>query len=354
MSEQHIDQLYPWLLPTLTIHRDGDQLLLRDFEREAVYTRHAGELVAALELIDGSHSLGELLRSSPTVAGLLADLADNDWLVQLSRPLDVITADDDARSRQLSYFAHLQRFLPDRAFEELALRRVLIVGTGGIGSHLAMNLAGSGVKRITLNDPDIVSQSNLNRQLYFTRRDVGVLKVRALERALHERFDDLELETSTVDHDLAPEAPLPSCDAIVVCGELESIWSRPDHVRGVPLLMAGYFGSTAVVGPCIVPGVAPTWSELMTGRERARGARVRANQITRPHTWNSSGAAVNCAAGGLLVEATVRLLAPSLGGPILVHERLELDMRTLSSTRFDVAAAASTAARAPSPAPGAQ
>ncbi|MEY4544676.1 MAG: hypothetical protein RL685_871 [Pseudomonadota bacterium] len=334
MNRARIDSTYAWLLPTLEVYHAGSEVVLRDTECEATYTQRTTELLSALELIDGSRSLTELLQRGPIMASLISQLQANGWLVQLSRPLAAVTGDDDVRSRQLSYFAHLQRSLPDLAFDEVAPKRVLIVGTGGIGCHLAMNLAGSGVKKFYLNDMDTVSSSNLNRQVYFTRHDVGTYKVTALARAMSERFGDLDIQTCTQNHDHSSQAALPECDAIVVCGERETIWTRPELVQGTPMLMAGYLGSTSVVGPCVLPGVGPSWSELMRDRARTLGTRIPQHKITRPRAWNSSGAAINCTTGGLLVEATLRMLAPSLGGPILVNERLELDMRTLTSTRI--------------------
>lgn len=333
MSHEQLEQSYPWLLPTLEVHAEPARLLLRDTERESVFRERTPELLDALELFDGSRRLDEVINGGPVVLGLLAELMDSNWVVWLSKPLAEITRDHDPKSRQLSYFAHIQRYFPERAFAELATQRVLIVGTGGVGSHLAMNLAGSGVKRFALSDPDVVSTSNLNRQVYFTRRDVGSLKVEALARALAERFDELDVVTSTVDHDVAPEAPLPACDAVVVCGERESIWSRPELVNGKPLLMAGYFGSRAVVGPCMMPGRSPSWRELVSGRGEKNLAGASSSQVRREAAWNSSGASINCTAGGLLAEATLRMLAPALGGPILLAERLELDMRTLECSR---------------------
>jgi molybdopterin-synthase adenylyltransferase len=345
MDEQSVTQNYAWLLPTLEVYDDGASLVLRDTVRQARFTRYRSDLLHALQLIDGSRTVDELLQLGPLMGSLLAELVDHDWLVQLSQPLASVASDEDARSRQLSYFAHIQRFQPDRAFAELAAKRVLIIGTGGIGCHLAINLAGSGVKKFVLSDPDTVSPSNLNRQVYFTRKDVGVLKVEALKRALLERFCGMEIETSTVDHDTSEDASLPDCDAVVVCGERESIWKRPQLVAGVPLLMAGYFGGASVVGPCLLPGVRPTWTELMQGRASGLAARPAVHRVSRRAAWNSSGAAINCATAGLLLEATVRMLAPSLGGAILVHERMEMDMRTLVSSRVRFTCASLESAR---------
>lgn len=57
--------------------------------------------------------------------------------------------------------------------------RVLIVGTGALGSIAAMYLAASGVGHITLADYDTVDISNLQRQLSFSTADCGSMKVDA-------------------------------------------------------------------------------------------------------------------------------------------------------------------------------
>jgi hypothetical protein len=94
-----------------------------------------------------------------------------------------------------------------------------------------------------------------------------------------------------------------------------------------------------------LPDVRPTWSELMQNRGSGLAARHPAQKVVRQAAWNSSGAAINCTAAGLLLEATVRMLAPSLGGAILVHERMELDMRTLTSQRIHFTCSSLQAAR---------
>jgi sulfur carrier protein ThiS adenylyltransferase len=58
--------------------------------------------------------------------------------------------------------------------------RVGIAGAGGLGSNCAVALARSGVGTLVLSDYDIIEQSNLNRQYYFTDQ-VGQLKTIALK-----------------------------------------------------------------------------------------------------------------------------------------------------------------------------
>ncbi|MDP2089120.1 MAG: HesA/MoeB/ThiF family protein [Flavobacteriaceae bacterium] len=58
---------------------------------------------------------------------------------------------------------------------------VLIIGCGGLGSAVAVYLAASGVGNIHLVDFDVVSVSNLHRQVFYTLEDVGKPKVFCLK-----------------------------------------------------------------------------------------------------------------------------------------------------------------------------
>jgi molybdopterin/thiamine biosynthesis adenylyltransferase len=68
--------------------------------------------------------------------------------------------------------------------QALAAARVLIVGAGGLGSPAALYLAAAGVGTIGLVDPDTVSLSNLQRQVLFAVKDMGVAKVTAAREHL--------------------------------------------------------------------------------------------------------------------------------------------------------------------------
>lgn len=62
--------------------------------------------------------------------------------------------------------------------------KVLIIGTGGLGSPLALYLAAAGIGTLGLVDDDAVSLSNLQRQVLFRTADLGRKKVLAGEEAV--------------------------------------------------------------------------------------------------------------------------------------------------------------------------
>jgi molybdopterin/thiamine biosynthesis adenylyltransferase len=61
--------------------------------------------------------------------------------------------------------------------KKIEQQAVLILGVGGLGSIVALNLLRLGVGRIFLIDYDVVDIHNLNRQLLFSFEDVGKSKV---------------------------------------------------------------------------------------------------------------------------------------------------------------------------------
>ncbi len=54
---------------------------------------------------------------------------------------------------------------------------VLLLGVGGLGSVVMMNVLRLGVKKIIIVDYDVVDTHNMNRQLMFTKEDIGNSKV---------------------------------------------------------------------------------------------------------------------------------------------------------------------------------
>lgn len=74
---------------------------------------------------------------------------------------------------------------PIEWYEILNRAEVAIAGLGGLGSHIAVMLARSGIGKLHLVDFDVVDISNLNRQEYDVRH-IGIKKTEALTDRLKE------------------------------------------------------------------------------------------------------------------------------------------------------------------------
>jgi sulfur-carrier protein adenylyltransferase/sulfurtransferase len=68
--------------------------------------------------------------------------------------------------------------------KKLKLAKVLVVGTGGLGSPLLLYLAAAGVGTLGIVDFDVVDDSNLQRQVLYSVSDVGRPKVEAARERL--------------------------------------------------------------------------------------------------------------------------------------------------------------------------
>ncbi|CAG8999834.1 MAG: Molybdopterin-synthase adenylyltransferase [Candidatus Celerinatantimonas neptuna] len=63
--------------------------------------------------------------------------------------------------------------------QRLKQARVLIVGMGGLGSPVGLYLAAAGVGQLVIADDDVVSESNLQRQVLYSEDQLGESKVAA-------------------------------------------------------------------------------------------------------------------------------------------------------------------------------
>jgi len=79
--------------------------------------------------------------------------------------------------------------------KKLKAARVLVVGAGGLGSPLSLYLAAAGVGHIGLVDFDVVDESNLQRQVLYTSKDVNRPKLEVAKDRLTALNPFIEVET---------------------------------------------------------------------------------------------------------------------------------------------------------------
>lgn len=100
-----------------------------------------------------------------------------------------------SHSEILRYSRHL--LMPEVALEgqrKIKAASVLVIGTGGLGSPIALYLAAAGVGRIGLVDFDVVDYSNLQRQVIHGMAGLDTLKVESARARMLDINPDIEVE----------------------------------------------------------------------------------------------------------------------------------------------------------------
>lgn len=92
----------------------------------------------------------------------------------------------------MNEFIRSEILLGKAAMEKLKKSKVIIFGVGGVGSYVCEAIARSGVGAITVVDNDVVSQSNINRQLIALHSHLGRAKVDVVK----ERIEDINPKCS--------------------------------------------------------------------------------------------------------------------------------------------------------------
>ncbi len=88
-------------------------------------------------------------------------------------------------------FTRTEILLGEKAMEKLRKSRVAVFGIGGVGGYVAEALVRSGIGEIDLVDSDVVSLSNLNRQIIATHSSIGRYKTEVMKERLLDVNPDL-------------------------------------------------------------------------------------------------------------------------------------------------------------------
>ena len=131
--------------------------------------------------------------------------------------LPELTTDDLSR-----YSRHL--ILPEVGMEgqrRLKAARVLCVGTGGLGSPLALYLTAAGIGTLGLVDFDVVDSSNLQRQIIHSTKDIGRKKIDSAE----EKLSALNPAITIVKH----ETMLTSANALDILKDYDIVADGTDN-----------------------------------------------------------------------------------------------------------------------------
>jgi len=174
-------------------------------------------------------------------------------------------------SRQLLFFDELTSSWEEtmQLQEKLENSEVSVIGVGGIGSWIVNGLYQIAVGKINISDPDVVSESNLNRQLFFNSYDVGKYKVDVLKSKLPDaNINSFRRKISLED---SLEDIVKDSDLIINCADHPSVHETTRIIssyaekRKIAYCVAGgYNMHLGMVGPIFVPGKTASFEDYIT------------------------------------------------------------------------------------------
>lgn len=94
----------------------------------------------------------------------------------------------------LHEFSRTEILIGKEGLNKLRKSKVAIFGIGGVGSYVVEALARSGVGHFVLVDDDLVSLTNLNRQIHATINTIGEVKVDVMKKRILEINANAEVE----------------------------------------------------------------------------------------------------------------------------------------------------------------
>ena len=227
---------------------------------------------------------------------------------------------------------HRQTLLPEIGEEgqqKLKQAKVLIVGVGGLGCPIALYLATAGVGCLGLIDDDVVSLSNLHRQVLYDEADICQPKAECAGHHLQQKKSDIELtaypmrltkenaETLIRDYDIVVDG----CDNHATRYLISDVCHRLQK----PYVYAAIGAFQGQVGILCYDHDAPTYRTLFPDEEAMLSVEAGKGVI------GTTPAVVGSIAANEVLKLTVGF-GEALIGKILFIDLLTLDIQKINLT----------------------
>ncbi len=205
--------------------------------------------------------------------------------------------------------------------------KVLLVGVGGLGSPIATYLTGAGIGTLGLIDDDVVSLTNLHRQVLYTEQEVGQPKALCARRRLLSQNSEVNIVAYPERLTRENAEPLISQYDIVVDGmdnfATRFIVSDVCERQGKPFVHGAICGLEGQVSVLCIPspdGTKATYRTLFPDEEAT---------LRMPHPGKAVLGTTPAVVGS--VEATQALLLIAGFGSPLTGRLWTVDLATMQS-----------------------
>jgi molybdopterin/thiamine biosynthesis adenylyltransferase len=184
----------PRLKGTNPVYEHGDRVLIPQCGSMLEIEDVSGDVRTLIGLLDGARTTQQVADefhaarpgSAFDVPDALSQLDQAGLIEDATAPTSLDAYGLERWKRNIGFFETYAGLSGNKytAQEKLNDRRVGMMGCGGVGSHVALDLLGLGVGDLKVLDCDKVELSNLNRQILYTEADIGERKVDLAVRRL--------------------------------------------------------------------------------------------------------------------------------------------------------------------------
>lgn len=216
--------------------------------------------------LDGNRDINQLIQDNNVDENQLLRLLN---FLETKGLLDVVN--DTDKFEGYDKYRRVIRFLSEYSKSEENLLQmwsnirsshVVIIGLGAVGSWVATNLVQSGVKQISIVDPDCVEASNLHRQMGYFYNSIGEYKVDAFESFIKSMEPQTEIHKyyEFMDKDSLFWNSIEDADLIINCADKPTVDETSLIVgqfcmqHNIPhIIGGGYNLHLSLLGQTIIP-----------------------------------------------------------------------------------------------------
>lgn len=243
----------------------GDLHLMRATAADVRISNPSPTERALLAALNGEESIEDLILSFgiDLVTDTIEEMESLELLEDAADFEGIPAHELDRHDRQLRYFSDIATggLTPSSCQKRLRDATVVVLGVGGLGGRVALELACMGVGELFLVDGDRVEQSNLNRQIQFEEADIGAPKAERMAQRI--RSFNSGISVSSVEARISSQDELArtigGADFVIDSAdwpahEIEHWCNAACFEAGIPYIAMSHFPPVARVGPLYFPG----------------------------------------------------------------------------------------------------
>ncbi|UNL87537.1 HesA/MoeB/ThiF family protein [Priestia koreensis] len=211
-----------------------------------------------------------------------------------------------------------------------------IVGLGGLGSNILMQLAGLGVNNIYIIEPDNVEEKNLNRQFLYRISDIGKPKAIAAKENIYGLNPDIKISTKILEvastQDLLTH--LPNDIDLLICAADQpllkiQLWCNQFClINDIPLITGG-LGCTQGHFLTVIPNQTPCLECFYHNLLKNDEVKKTLNQLMDYKNKNAAlGNSINLIASSIISEI-IKIFSLDLA-PVSLGKRVFIDFINLT------------------------